>query len=212
MGSGLYYPNRFVRITLQALQDVIGATGMKAIYSLSGVSQLLEALPPDDMERQFDFADFSNLFGTLQTMFGVRGAHSLAVRAGRSTFKEGMRVFDKFKLPGMDAGTGPIGAPGLLIRLNRLSNFLNTISDQHTFVHPCESEYTFEFGISICPVCINRTSTEPICSFFEGLLTEAACSFSGGSDFSAIEIQCHAAGAENCLFEIKPAAESEKPN
>jgi predicted hydrocarbon binding protein len=203
MENELFFPNRLMRITLEALQEVIGAAGMKAIYTLSGLSHLADTLPPDDMERQFAFADFSALFGTLQTMFGPRGAHSLAVRAGRNTFTEGLRIFGKVDAPGVDPGTGPLGPKGVFIRLSRLANFLNSVSSTQASASLTTSENTFHFQIEACPACQGRTSSDPLCSFFEGLLSEAAAAFSGGLEYSVQEKQCRAAGAPACLFEIK---------
>lgn len=202
MKSGLFYPNRFVRITLQSLEEVIGPSGMTAIYGHTHLSQLAESLPPDDMEKQVDFSDFSMIFDTLQTIFGERGARTLAIRAGRLTFRDGMKFFGKIAEPGSEPGTGPLGAHSVYIHLNRLSNFFNGISDQRSSVESTESINSHFFKIEICPMCIDRSDPDPVCAFFEGLLSESAKTFSGGLEYTTREIECMASGAEACKFEI----------
>jgi predicted hydrocarbon binding protein len=201
MKSGLYYPDRFVRLTLDALEEVIGASGMKTIYARSRLETLAENPLPDSLQRAFDFSDFSTLFATLREIMGDRGAHMLAARAGRLTFTQGLSFFNKTvesdDEPGIESSQ-PIG-----IQLNRLANFFNSISDQVCAVEPGADENTYLFSIQVCPICLGQESPQPVCAFFEGLLSEASRAFSGGADLSVKELQCKAAGAERCKFEIK---------
>ncbi|MBP9040569.1 MAG: 4-vinyl reductase [Anaerolineaceae bacterium] len=203
MKSGLFFPNHFVRIALQSLEEVIGPGGMTTIYSHSSLAHLAEALPPDDMNKQFDFTDFAALFETLQSIFGSRGSRSLAMRAGRITFTRGLTIFGKGSITEPQPGTGPLGPHSVLIRLNRLSNFFNTVSDQRSTVAATDIPNTFIYTVQVCPNCMDRSSSEPVCAFYEGLLSEAAKTFSGGLEYSTRELQCMAGGAEACIFEIK---------
>lgn len=203
MKSGLFFPNHFVRIALQALEEVIGPGAMTTIYSHSNLAHLAEELPPDDMNKQFDFSDFAALFETLQSIFGSRGGRGLALRAGRITFTRGLSIFGKDSITEPQPGTGPLGAHSVLIRLNRLSNFLNTVSDQRSTVAVTDTADTYLFTVQVCPNCMDRSSSEPVCAFFEGLLAEAAKTFSGGLEYKTRELQCMAGGAESCVFEIK---------
>jgi predicted hydrocarbon binding protein len=195
MKSGLFYPNSFVRIALQSLEEVIGRGGMITIYTHSNLGSLAESLPPENMEKEFDFTDFSTLFDTLQTIFGEHGSRSLAVRAGRITFERGFKIFGKESEMGAQPATGPLGKHSVLIRLNRLSNFLNSVSDQRSSVAAIDVPDTFHFKIQVCPICLERSSQGAVCAFFEGLLAEAAKTFSGGLEYSLREIQCMASGA-----------------
>lgn len=207
MKSGLYYPNSFIRITLQSLEEVIGPGGMTTIYSHSGLSNLAASLPPENLDKEFDFSDISALFDTLQSIFGTRGSRTLAVRAGRITFVRGLKIFGKESEKGAQPGTGPLGRHSVLIRLNRLSNFFNSVSDQRSSVVLVEEPDSSIFTVHICPLCIERSSAEPVCAFFEGFLAEAAKMFSGGMDYSVHEVQCMAGGAKTCDFEIKYAGD-----
>jgi len=80
--SGLYYPNKIARIYIMAMEDVMGKNGLNAILNLAGLQNYIENYPNDNLERQFDFADFTSLNAALEDMYGPRGGRGLALRAG----------------------------------------------------------------------------------------------------------------------------------
>ena len=88
--SGFYYANKFTRITLQAYEEVMGKNGLNAILNLAGLSNLIDNYPPDNLEREFDFADFTAIHIGLEEMYGPRGGRGLALRAGRATFNDAL--------------------------------------------------------------------------------------------------------------------------
>ncbi|MCS6964762.1 MAG: hypothetical protein NZM16_12045, partial [Thermoflexus sp.] len=57
--SGLYYPNKIARIFLEALEEVMGKNGLNAVLHLARLPHLIDNYPPDNLERGFDFADFT---------------------------------------------------------------------------------------------------------------------------------------------------------
>jgi predicted hydrocarbon binding protein len=201
MPEVLFLPNRFVRITLQALEEVVGAGAMKAIYHHAGLPDLDAAPPAENMNTDFSSENFSKLFGSLNDVMGRRGGRSLAIRAGRTTMK----------LSGMHFGTSPlppvppipvIEPDVLLIRLNRLSNFLNSISDMRTIVCKRDGQEGFEFTIRQCPNCSHIKSDEPTCAFFEGFIDQAVRDFSYSEDFKVSEVECIASGDPACKYLI----------
>jgi hypothetical protein len=97
--SGLYYPNKIARIALMAIEDVMGKNGLNAILNLAGLSHLIDNYPPDNLERQFDFADFSAINGALEEMYGPRGGRGLALRAGRAPFPKGCATLARWLAP-----------------------------------------------------------------------------------------------------------------
>ncbi len=207
IASGLYLPNRFVRITIQALKEVVGPGAMKAIYHHAGLPDLEDNPPPNDMNCDFSNDNFSKLFASLNDVMGKRGGRSLSIRAGRTTMK----------LSGMHFGTSPLpSTPApvmdddvLLIRLNRLSNFLNSISDMRTIVCKREGQEGFEFLIRQCPNCSNQQSLDCVCAFFEGFIDQAVKDFSYSDNFIIMETECIAAGALNCKFLIMAKSPAE---
>ena len=51
--SGLYYPNKMGRIYLMAMEEVMGANGIKAVLNLAKVPELIGNYPPNNLAREF---------------------------------------------------------------------------------------------------------------------------------------------------------------
>jgi len=60
--SGLYYPNKIGRIYLMAMEEVMGTNGIKAVLNLAKIPELINNYPPNNLAREFDFADFGAIF------------------------------------------------------------------------------------------------------------------------------------------------------
>lgn len=196
--SGLYYPNKFGRLTILSLEDVMGRNGVNAILNLANLPHLMENLPPDNLEKAFDFADISAIMGALEEMYGPRGGRGLALRAGRATFSEGLRNF------GALAGVGdlafkvlPLQAK-LRIGLPAMAKIFSQISDQLSTVE--EKDDHLVYTIHRCPVCYGRHTDKPDCYIATGLLQESLKWVSGGSEFRVNESKCIAMGDPTCEF------------
>ncbi len=198
--SSLYYPNKIARIALTAIEDVMGKNGLNAILNLAGLAHLIDNYPPDNLERQFDFADFSAINGALEEMYGPRGGRGLALRAGRATFAEGLRNF------GALAGAGDLAfkvlplAAKLHIGIPAMAKIFSSTSDQLSTV--AEVGDHFVYTIHKCPVCWGRTVDKPACFMAVGLLQEGLKWLSGGREFKVIQTTCHAVGDSACDFNI----------
>lgn len=198
--SGLYYPNKIARIALNAIEDVMGKNGLNAILHLANLSHLIDNFPPDNLERQFDFADFSAISGALEEMYGPRGGRGLALRAGRQTFSEGLRNF------GALAGAGDLAfkvlplTAKLHIGIPAMAKIFSTTSDQLSTV--AEQEDSYIYTIHRCPVCWGRKVDKPDCFMAVGLLQEGLKWVSGGREFRVVQTTCHATGDEACDFQI----------
>jgi hypothetical protein len=74
--SGFYNTNKFARIALQAYEEVMGKNGLNAILNLAGLGNLIDNYPPDNLERQFDFADYTAIHIGLEDLWPARRARS----------------------------------------------------------------------------------------------------------------------------------------
>jgi predicted hydrocarbon binding protein len=200
--SGYYYPNKFAHISLKALEEVMGKNGMKAILNLAHLSHLTETPVPDNLAREFDFADFTAVNVALEEMYGPRGGRGLALRAGRATFADGLKNF------GALAGVGDLAFKVLplqaKIRIGALAmaKIFSTVSDQHTTVY--ERGTDFVYTIHRCPQCWGRTGlSKPVCFIGHGLLQEGLKWVSGGSEFRVNESRCIAMGDPVCEYIIQ---------
>ena len=200
--SGFYYPNKFARIAIEAYEEVMGKNGLNAILNLAGLTQLIDNYPPDNLERQFDFADFTAIHVALEEMYGPRGGRGLALRAGRATFNDVLKNF------GALAGVGdlafkvlPLQAK-LRIGVPAMARIFSQISDQHSTVVEQESELVYT--IHRCPQCWARKGLDkPVCFMGIGLLQEGLKWLSGGNEFRVNESKCIAMGDTVCEYIIQ---------
>jgi predicted hydrocarbon binding protein len=196
------YANKIALITIKALEEVMGKNGLNAVLNLAHLPHLIDNYPPDNLNREFNFADFSALNFGLEEMYGPRGGRGLALRAGRAAFADALRNF------GALAGAGdlafkvlPLQAK-LRIGIPAMARIFSQISDQYTTVEEQENE--FVYTIHRCPVCWGRQNADkPVCFIAVGLLQEGLKWVSGGSEFRVNESKCIAVGDEVCEFIIQ---------
>jgi hypothetical protein len=198
--SGYYYPNIAARIYLEAMEEIMGKNGLNAILNLAGLSNLIDNYPPANLEKQFDFADFSALNGALEEMYGPRGGRGLQLRAGRAVFAKGLQ--------GLGALSGvsdlafrvlPLAAK-LKAGIPAMAKVFTQVSDQASTVEDRDEYYIYR--MQPCPVCWGRTADRPICFAGKGLLEEGLHWLSGGRKFRVEEIECVAMGGEACTYAI----------
>ena len=198
--SGLYYPNKAVRIALLAFEEVMGKNGLNAILNLANQTHLIDNYPPDNLERQFDFSDFSMINAALEEMYGARGGRGLALRGGRATFTDVLRNF------GALAGVGDIAFKVLPLHsklrlgLPTEAKIFSQISDQLSTVE--EKEDHLLYRIHRCPVCWGRKTDKPACYIATGLLLASCKWLSGGNEFNVTQITAHSCGDPTCDFII----------
>lgn len=198
--SGLYYTNMIVRYTLEAMEEIMGKNGLNAILNLAGLSHLIDNYPPENLNKEFDFADFSSLMGALEDMYGPRGGRGLQLRAGRVGWTRGgtrmgamVGVADlAFRVLPLSAKL-KAGLPAMAMVFTQFSDQKSTVSDR--------GEY-YQYDIHKCPVCWGRKADRPICFAARGLLEEALHWVSGGLKFRVDEVECVAMGGQTCSFTI----------
>lgn len=200
--SEYYYANKIVLIALKALEEVMGRNGLNAILNLAHLPHLIDNFPPDNLEREFNFSDFSAINLALEEMYGPRGGRGLALRAGRAAFADSLRNF------GALAGAGDLAFKVLPLQakmrigLPAMAKIFSQISDQYSTVQELENE--FIYTIHRCPVCWGRKNADkPVCFIAVGLLQEGLKWVSGGNEFRVNESKCVAVGDDVCEFVIQ---------
>ena len=198
--SGYYYPNLIARIYIEAMEEVMGKNGLNAILNLAGLAHLIDNYPPANLNKVFDFADYSSLNGALEDMYGARGGRGLELRAGRASFDRGLQ--------GLGALSGvsdlafkvlPLSAK-LRAGLPAMAKIFSQVSDQRSIIRN-QDDY-FAYIMSPCPVCWGRRAERPICFAGKGLLEGGLDWLSGGRKFRVEEIECVAMGAPTCTYAI----------
>lgn len=199
--SGFYNSNKFARIFIEALKEIMGKNGLNAVLNYVGLSSLVDNYPPDNMDKAFDFAHFSMINQGLEEMYGKRGGRGLGLRAGRTTFEDVLKDY------GAMAGVGDLAFRVLPLHtkikagLQAMAKIFSEKSDQISSVEEREDHYLYT--IERCPVCWGREGAEsPVCFYIVGLLQEGLKWVSGGKEYRVNEAKCTAMGDEVCEFVI----------
>jgi hypothetical protein len=187
---------------LQAYEEVMGKNGLNAILNLAGLGNLIDNYPPDNLERQFDFADYTALHVGLEELYGPRGGRGLALRAGKSTFSDVLKGY------GALAGVSDLAfkvlplQTKLRIGLPAAARIFSQASDQLTSVD--ETDNAFIWTVHRCPTCWSRKGADkPVCYITTGLLQAMLTWVSGGLEFRVNESKCCAVGDTVCEFVIQ---------
>jgi predicted hydrocarbon binding protein len=198
--SGFFLPNHVVLLALNALEDVTGRNAVKAVLNLVGLSGLIDHYPPATLDKEFDFADFSTIFGGLTDLYGPRGSHALSVRAGKQIFMEGLGEFDCIEGLASFNPERLNQMQRMVAGINLVADFFNAVSDQVTVVTDRGDDLIF--SLHRCPVCWGRQLPQTECFIYRGLLLEATRWYSGGGIYSVVETECAAKGDRLCEFTI----------
>ena len=198
--SGFYYPNKMARIYLLSIEEIVGPEAMKAVLGLVGLAEYIGHYPPDNMGREFDFADFAAIGASLEQLYGLRAERGLALHAGKACFSQGLAEF------GSISGLGELAFKAipfntkLKIGLKAMAESFAKFGDQITTV--TEEADRFIYTIQRCPVCWGRTSPKPICFIATGIIKAGLEWFTGGQEFTVEEVACQACGHQACVFQI----------
>lgn len=198
--SGYYYPNKMGRILLISMEEVMGRNGLNALLNLIDLREYMQELPPDNLEREFDFSHISNLNKALRDIYGPRGGRGLALRGGRAIFSRGLRQF------GALAGVSDLAfkvlplKTKLKIGVPAVARIFTQFSDQTSHVEELDDH--FLYTIERCSECWQQTVDRPVCYIAVGILQETLRWVSGGLEFRVDQTACRAMGDDACVFKI----------
>jgi bacteriochlorophyll 4-vinyl reductase len=193
-------PNQWVAAFLLTLEDLLGKHGLDAALNLAGCKHWIGAYPPDNMEGDIPFSDFSRLNASLQEIYGGAGAGGMARRAGAAIYNRSLARNPKLiALQSQKPADQPLGE-ALHLGLETLAEVMNAQSAQGCSL--VSDEAGLIFRIERCPACWDRSSSGPVCSAYSGLLRAACDSFVGEGTCTVSETSCRAAGSTACEFRI----------
>lgn len=196
----LFYPQKMGRIILLGMEEVIGRSGVDSILHLASLNALIQERPPAHVDKSFPFETVSLLQSTLEYAFGPRGGRGLALRAGRATFKYGLKEYGSMLgLTEMAFRLLPLPTK-LHTGAKAFADLFNRHTDQQVRVEVGENKILWH--IECCPLCWDRKSEEPVCHLAVGLLQEALYWLSGGKIFNVEETACIAQGDPACTIVI----------
>lgn len=198
--SGYYYPNKMGRIILTAIEEILGKNGINALLRLAQLEHRIDNYPPNNLNKEWDFAEFSALDRALDDMVGPRGGRALSLRAGQAVFNEGLQGFATFVgMADLAFRVLPTGTK-MKVGLKAMAEVFSKFSDQPSRI--VEKDEHYVYVIDRCPVCWGRKADKPICHIAAGLIQEGLKWVSGGKTYRVIETECFAQGGSSCSFEI----------
>jgi len=197
--SGFTYPNLFIRIFLQSLEDVAGENGVKTILNMAGQPNLIGNYPPANMEGLFDVARYSMIMATVDDLYGDKGAQLMATRAGYANFK--------VAIASMGDPLGVItesfqSKPVVEKMESALAMVRSIITRTKTTSIPRTEDGQFLYAVEHCPVCYGRTTSTPRCFITAGLLQEAIRWATGGLVFDVKQVKARSCGDASCDYVI----------
>jgi predicted hydrocarbon binding protein len=200
VSSAYFYPQRMGRIILQAMEEIIGRTGVHSILNLASYSEFIENYPPAAPDRTFPFESVSGLHTALEQAYGPRGGRGVALRIGRASFGYGLREYGS-QLGLTETAFRLLPLPTKLrVGARSFAELFNRQTDQ--VVHVEEMDAHILWHIERCPLCWGRKAEEPVCHLAVGLLQESLYWLSGGKIFNVEETHCIARGDQACTLAI----------
>lgn len=187
--STFAYPNKFARIYLEALEEILGRDALNEVLNRADLNIFVRFQPPDNMEKGFDFAYMTAIEKNLREVYGG----DIALRSGRAAFKYAYEVFsEQLEFDDLKSVSIPI-AEKLEIALPMMAEFFNRFSDQVSNAYSYDEE-RYIYTLERCPMCWNQTAEKPVCHAGQGLIQEALRWLSDGQDFKIEMTQCIAVG------------------
>jgi len=199
--SGFYYPNRIARAFFVAMDEVMGVGVARNVLQAAGLDEYINNYPPDDMNRQFDFANLAAFTVGLEKLYGVRGGLGLAMSIGRVAFAKGLQDFGAMRGVKHPAFQSLPLDKQIEIGLQGLATIFTNFSDQETFIESQSDSYLVHVHNS--PFAWGHQQDYPVCHTLTGLLQESLNYTTNGKPTFVREIECGATGADHCIFKVK---------
>jgi len=199
--SGLFLPNKIAKVILDSLEESLGKQGLEKILLSANLAELVDVRPADDMERSFDFSDFSMLNAAIEEVYGARGGRAITSRAGKIVFDQVLAHFGAMAGVEDDAFMELPVDVKLRIGLPALAKILSSISDMQTTYE--EKDGSSIVTVHHCPVCWGRHTEKPSCNLLAGLLLAGSKWISGGINYTIHQTDAKSCGSENCIFDIR---------
>jgi predicted hydrocarbon binding protein len=192
-------PNAALRVLLDAIEEVMGENGTKAVLNAGGLSKYINNYPPKDLEMKATFAEYGAVQQAVEEFYGPRGARAMLLRIGRATFQFGLR--DQPAILGL-VGVALKALPEktrMKLILERMANAAVERVNQPTTL--IEEEDAFYFVVDRCPCEWRPAHDKPCCYTTMGVLMEAMA-WTTGKFYKVEEVACIANGASNCVYRI----------
>ncbi len=195
-----FYPQRMGRISLMAMEEILGREGTRSILKLASLDSFVDHYPAARSDKTFSFGAVSKLTESLERAYGPQGGRGTALRVGRACFQYGLREYGlQMGITEMAFRLLPLQTK-LRVGAKSFADLFNKQTDQRVRLE--ENGNSLLWHIERCPLCWERHADEPVCHLAVGLLQESLYWLSGGKIFSVEESACIAHGDPVCTIVI----------
>lgn len=192
-------PNVMLRNLLEAVAEVLGENGLKAVLNVAGLQRFIDNYPPANMELGVTFADYGATEQAIEDVVGPKGARMMLTRIGRATFR--------YALEEQPAVLGLASvALKALPRVARMKVVLASLAraatrdvNQPTDIE--EHDDHFLYVADECPCRWRGKRDKPVCFVTVGVL-HGAMHWATGKKFRIEEVSCIAMGDKACRYRI----------
>lgn len=198
-------PNDALRLLFLAIEEVMGAEGMKAVLHGGKLDRYIGNYPAKNLERGVKFSEYGGAEQAIEDFYGARGAKAMLQRVGRATFNYGMKEQSAvLGLAGQALKAMPLPLTAKMkLLLEQMVSAANKTINQPT--HLEEDGENFWFVVDHC-ICLYRPKHDaPCCHVTIGALTEAM-KWLTDKHFDVKEAECMNTGAAACKYRIPKTA------
>ncbi len=196
--------NAALRTLFEAIKQVMGENGLKAVMNFGGLKRFIDHYPANDLEKNVSYADYGEAQQAVEDFYGPRGARAFMLRIGQASFRYALQ-----EQPAV------LGVAGLALKMlkpdTRMKLILNRMAQGsgealNMPVHVEETPEHFVYVVEDCPCRYRQRDLKtPCCYVSVGALTEAM-RWATGHEHRVTEFTCMNIGDDACRFRIEKKA------
>ena len=196
--------NAALRTLFLAIEQVMGANGIKAVLNFGGLKRFINNYPPNTLEKEVSYVDYAEAQQAVEDFYGQRGARGFMLRIGRATFRFALEEQPAILgLAGLALKLLPAELRMKLI-LNRIARGAGETLDMPTHVEETPEHYVYV--VKDCPCRYRkRTLKTPCCYVTVGGLMEAM-RWATGAEHNVTEYTCINVGDDACRYRVEKKA------
>ena len=163
--------NAALRVLLDAIEEIMGKNGTKAVLNAGGLSNYIDNYPTKSLEMEAKFSEYGALQQAVEEFYGPRGARAMLLKIGRATFQFGLK--DQPAIMGL-AGIALKAIPEknrMKLILERMAKAASERINQPSQI--VEEEDAFYYVQDECPCRWRPEHDKPCCFVSVGALMEA---------------------------------------
>lgn len=192
-------PNVMLRNLLEAIAEVLGENGLKAVLNAAKLQRFIDNYPSNNLEWGVTFADYGAAEQAIEDVVGPKGAKMMLTRIGRATFRYALEEQPAvLGLASLALKALPMGTR-MKVVLASLAKAATRDVNQPTDIE--EHDDHFLFVVDVCPCHWRGKKDKPVCFVTVGVL-HGALRWATSKNFKIEEVNCIAMGDDACRYRI----------